>query len=128
MSKVISVHTSGDFRKTEGFLHRIIQRHYREKLKHYGELGVQLLKHATPKNTGLTADSWSYEIAEERNRLALYWKNDNRSDGGALVAILLQYGHATRNGGWVEGVDYVNPTLRPLFQRMANEVWKEVIG
>lgn len=128
MSKVISVHTSGDFKKVDGFLHRIVQRHYRSKLNHYGVLGVQALQAATPKDSGKTAESWTYEIVEEPNRLALYWKNENRSPGGALVAILLQYGHATRTGGWVEGLDYINPTLRPIFQKMANEVWKEVIG
>ena len=127
MSKIVSVHTSGDFAKTEGFLHRIVQRHYRNKLNHYGEMGVQALKGATPRDTGLTAESWTYEIAEEGDRLALYWKNNNRQNG-ALVAILLQYGHGTRNGGFVEGIDYVNPALKPIFDQMAREVWKEVIG
>ena len=128
MRGVISMKTTGNFKKTEGFLHKIEQVYYRHKLNHYGELGVQALRSATPKDTGLTADSWSYEIAEEGNRLALYWKNTNRSDGGALVAILLQYGHATRTGGWVEGIDYINPALKPVFNQIAQEVWKEVIG
>ena len=127
MARVISMTTSGDFKKTEGFLHRIIQFKYSQRLRHYGELGVQALRLATPKDSGKTAESWSYEIKQEGDRLGLYWKNDNRNDG-VLIAILLQYGHGTRTGGWVEGVDYINPALRPIFENMAQEVWKEVIG
>ena len=127
MAKVISFKTTGNLKKTEGFLSRIVQQHYRNKLNHYGVLGVQALQAATPKDTGLTAESWSYEIAQEGDRLGLYWKNGSQNDG-VLIAILLQYGHGTGTGGWVEGLDYINPALRPIFQKMANEIWKEVIG
>lgn len=127
MPKVISFKTTGNLRKTDRFLSGIVQRHYRNKLHHYGELGVQALQAATPKDTGLTAESWSYEIAQDGDRLGLYWTNNNRNDG-VLIAILLQYGHGTGTGGWVEGVDYINPALRPIFEKMANEMWKEVIG
>lgn len=127
MPKILSVRTRGDLKKTDGFLHRIIQHHYRAKLDYYGEQGVKALREATPRDTGLTADSWSYEIVEKQDQLALYWKNSNR-ENGVMVAILLQYGHATRNGGFVQGIDYINPALKPVFDRMANEAWKEVIG
>lgn len=127
MPKVISFKTTGNLKKTDRFLSGIVQRHYRNKLNHYGELGVQALRAATPKDTGLTAESWSYVIMQEGDRLGLYWTNSNRNDG-VLIAILLQYGHGTRTGGWVEGVDYINPALRPIFEKMANEMWKEVIG
>ena len=127
MSRVVNFKVSGNLKKTDGFLHGIVQRHYEKKLHHYGVLGVQALQAATPKDSGKTAESWSYEIAQEGDRLGLYWKNDNRNDG-VLIAILLQYGHGTRTGGWVEGLDYINPALRPIFQKMATEVWKEVIG
>lgn len=127
MAKVISFKTSGNLKKTEGFLSRIVQQHYRNKLNHYGVLGVQALQAATPKDTGLTAESWSYEIAQEGDRLGLYWTNSNRNDG-VLIAILLQYGHGTGTGGWVEGLDYINPALHPVFMKMANEIWKEVVG
>lgn len=127
MSRVISVSTRGDFKKTDGFLHRIVQKHYRNKLHHYGQLGVQALSEATPRDTGKTAESWSYEISESNGQLAIWWKNSNRSNN-VLVAILLQYGHGTRTGGYVEGIDYINPALKPIFQEMANEVWKEVVG
>ena len=126
MPKVISMTAKGDFKKTSGLLHRLIQHHYREKLNHYGEMGVQALQAATPRDTGKTAESWRYEIVEEEGRIALWWCNDNVNKE-VPIAILLQYGHGTRNGGFVEGVDYINPALKPIFERMANEAWKEVI-
>ena len=127
MSGIINMRTTGDLRKTRGFLSRIVQHYYRNKLEHYGELGVQALKYATPKDTGATAEAWSYEIVEEEDRLTIWWKNSH-TNKWANIAILLQYGHATGTGGFVEGIDYINPALRPVFQLMANEVWKEVIG
>ena len=127
MAKVISFKTSGNLKKTDRFLSGIIQRHYRRKLERFGAVGVKALQEATPKDTGLTAESWSYEIVEEGNRLGLYWRNSNRHDG-ALIAVLLQYGHGTGTGGWVEGLDYINPAIRPVFTQIANEVWKEVVG
>lgn len=126
MGRVVSVTQKGNFKKTDRFLGKLVGFHYENKLKHYGELGVQALKAATPKDSGLTAESWNYEIVEEKGRTALYFRNENMSDG-VPVAILLQYGHATRNGGFVEGIDYINPALRPIFERMAREVWKEVV-
>lgn len=127
MPKVISMTAKGDFKKTNGLLHRLVQRHYREKLNHYGEMGVQALQVATPKDSGRTAEGWRYEIVEEEGRTALWWCNDNVNKG-VPIAILLQYGHGTRNGGFVEGIDYINPALKPIFERMAEEAWKEVIG
>ncbi len=127
MPKVISVQTRGNFKKTDRFLSGLVQKHYRRKLDHYGYLGVQALREATPRDSGKTAESWEYEIVEEGERLAIYWKNSNINNG-VNIAIILQYGHGTRTGGFVEGVDYINPALRPIFDRMANEVWKEVIG
>lgn len=127
MAKVISVRTRGDFKKTDHFLSGLVQKHYRRKLDHYGLLGVQALQVVTPRDTGKTAESWSYEIVEEDGRLAIYWKNTNVNDG-VNIAVILQYGHGTRTGGFVEGIDYINPALRPIFTKMANEVWKEVIG
>lgn len=127
MGRVISVKTKGDYAKTDRFLHNVIAFHYRRKLEHYGDLGVQALREATPRDTGRTAESWSYEIVEEGNRLAVYWRNNNVSNG-IPIAILLQYGHGTRTGGFVEGIDYINPALRPIFEKMAQEAWKEVIG
>ena len=86
---------------------------------------MEALARATPKDTGKTADSWDYEITEQKGRLKITWTNSNLNDG-VSIAVLLQYGHATRNGGWVEGIDYINPAIRPIFDKIAKEAWKEV--
>ena len=126
MGRVVSFTQKGNFKKTDRFLGKLVGLHFARKLKHYGELGVRALKAATPKDSGLTAESWNYEIVEEKGQTALYFRNENMSEG-VPVAILLQYGHATRDGGFVEGIDYINPALRPIFEQMAREAWKEVV-
>ena len=126
MGHVISVTQKGNFQKTNRFLHRLIGLHYGKKLAKYGERGVAALKAATPKSSGKTAESWSYEIVEEKGRTSLYWRNSNVVNG-INIAIILQYGHGTRNGGFVEGVDYINPAIKPIFEEMAKEAWKEVV-
>lgn len=94
-------------------------------LKKYGELGVKALAANTPKDTGQTAASWSYEIKEDKNSITISWKNSNINDG-VLIAAILQYGHGTGNGGYVRGVDYINPAMKPVFQQIADDAWKEV--
>lgn len=126
MGKIISVTQKGNFKKTDRFLSKLVGFHYKHKLKIYGEKGVRALREATPKDSGETADSWSYEIIEEPGRTAIYWRNSNVVNG-TNIAIILQYGHATRNGGFVEGTDYINPAIRPIFDEMAREAWKEVV-
>ena len=127
MPKTISVTQKGNFKKTNRFLHNIIEHHYMNRMRYYGELGVEALKKATPQDSGETAKSWSYEIVEEQGTTSIYWKNDNYNNG-VNIAIILQYGHATRNGAWVEGIDYINPALKPIFDRMAEDAWKEVVS
>ena len=127
MPSIISFKTKGDFKKTNKMLHTIIEKHYVRKLRRFGEIGVQALASATPKDSGETASSWSFEIQETSGRLGVYWKNNNFNDG-VNIAIILQYGHGTNNGGYVEGIDYINPAIRPIFQRMADEAWKEIIS
>lgn len=95
------------------------------KLDKYGQMGVAALALATPYDTGETAMSWSYEISFENNIATIEFKNSNITSQGTPVAILLQYGHATGGGGYVEGIDYINPALRPVFERMANDAWME---
>lgn len=96
-------------------------------LEKYGRKGVDYLREATPKDTGKTADSWTYEIIEdEQGNYQIVWSNTNVVDGWANVAILLQYGHATKNGGFVKGVDYINPAIAKALGEMADEAWKEV--
>ena len=126
MGKIISVTQKGNFKKTNRFLHGLIGFHYDRKLKLFGERGVDALRAATPKDSGETAKAWSYEITKEPGRTSIYWRNSHVVNG-TNIAIILQYGHATRNGGFVEGIDYINPAIRPIFEEMAREAWKEVV-
>lgn len=126
MGRIISVTQKGNFKKTDRFLSGLIGLHYRRRLDHYGRRGVEALRNATPKDSGETAEAWSYEIVEEPGRTAVYWRNSHVVNG-TNIAVILQYGHATRNGGFVEGIDYINPAIRPIFEDMAREAWKEVV-
>lgn len=126
--KVNFVHKGG-FTNLEKFLTKTlhIKALIRPILDKYGKRGVELLKEATPKDTGKTSESWSYEIVQDSDgSWEIVWKNSNVVDDWANVAILLQYGHATRNGGYVQGTDYINPAIAQVFQNMADEAWKEV--
>jgi len=96
-------------------------------LKKYGEQGVAALTAATPIDSGLTANSWYYEIVNANGRSSLMFNNSNIQNG-IPIAVILQYGHGTGTGGWVQGRDYINPTLQPIFDSLANDVWREVIG
>lgn len=127
MKNLITVSHKGDFSKTTEFLSRLVGGKYlREVLSKYGERGVEALSGATPKDTGLTASSWSYRIVESGDSVSIEWLNSNFGDNWAPIAIMLQYGHATGTGGWVEGRDYINPAMRPIFDEMAQLAWKEV--
>lgn len=124
MIKVIS---KGNFKKTEEMLKRSGNWSNKIDLDKYGSKGVAALKKATPKDTGLTANSWSYKITRSKNSVTISFENSNINDG-VPIAIILQYGHGTRNGGWVEGYDYINPAVRPIFEELAKAAWKEVKG
>ena len=97
-------------------------------LNRYGMEGVAALASATPKDTSETADSWHYRIGHSKNGMSLEFYNSNTVGRGIPVAILLQYGHATKDGCWIEGRDYINPAIQPVFDRMAKEIWYEVAG
>lgn len=95
-------------------------------LEKYGRQGVEALKEATPKDTGKTSESWTYKIVKnDKNRYEIVWSNTNVQNN-VNIAILLQYGHATRSGGFVKGTDYINPAIEKVFKGMADEAWKEV--
>lgn len=128
MGKVISVKSKGNFKATFSFLKVSIEKAKWEKLWKYGEMGVQALRNATPVDTGLTRDSWSYEVEVGENQTTITWTNSNVVDEWANVAILLQYGHATGGGGYVKGIDYINPALRPVFEKIADELWHDTVG
>ena len=125
MSKVIIFRQKGDWKKTRKFLKRCSDLDLDDVLNLYGQEGVDALAKATPKDTGKTAASWSYEVTKGRESVVITWKNSNIVDG-VPIAVILQYGHGTRNGGYVEGVDYINPAMRPIFERIAARAWGEV--
>ena len=123
---MISLTSKGDFRKTEKFMKNARTKKLMSILKQYGEEGVAALMVATPLDTGRTASSWRYEIKVENNCIRLVFHNDNIQNG-VPIAIILQYGHGTGTGGWVEGRDYINPAIHPVFDKIANSARKEAI-
>ncbi len=121
----IHITCSGDLSKTMKFLNRLQNKEYLNILSTYGKRGVEALRAATPKDTGKTADSWYYEIKQDRNKTVISWCNSNVNDG-VVIAAILQYGHGTNSGAYVEGTDYINPAMKIIFDALANECWKEV--
>lgn len=124
---MVIVKQKGDFSKTEKFLNIISKKLYYRNLQKYAEQGVAALASATPVDSGTTANSWNYEIRQTKNSVSIYWTNSNVNKG-VPIAIIIQYGHGTRNGGYVQGRDYINPAMRPIFDKIAENVWKEVIS
>lgn len=125
---VVSVTHKGDFKNMEKFLNAVTAGKFIDyKLNKYGQEGVDALMAATPKDTGKTAESWSYEITKSPDSVVISWNNSNLNKG-VNIAMLIQFGHGTRNGGYVQGVDYINPALRPVFEKMADDIWKEVVS
>ena len=124
---IIEVREKGDFHKTESFLSKLKKQQFLKHLDRYGQLGVQALKEATPIDTGETANSWGYEIEVTNDSATITWTNSNIQDGWFNVAIALQYGHGTRNGGYVHGIDYINPAMRSVFEKIVMDMWMEVI-
>lgn len=124
---MITIKQKGDFKKTEAFLNRAKRVKVQQILDYYGKLGVLALAEATPKDTGKTASSWNYEVSVKSGTSSIVWSNSNVNKG-VNIALILQYGHGTRNGGYVKGRDYINPALQPIFDEIANTAWKEVIG
>lgn len=122
---MIKVTHKGDFSKLTRFLVKGKNAVKMNKLDKYGRAGVEALSSATPVESGKTASSWNYKIERQNGKIALSFYNSNVSDG-VPIAIILQYGHATGTGGWVEGRDYINPALQPVFDKLAYEAWKEV--
>ena len=122
---MIVVKHRGSFNRTERFLQRITKIDYKSILERYAQEGVAALAAATPVDSGLTANSWDYEIRVSRYGYSIAWTNSNIVDG-VPIAVILQYGHGTRNGGWVQGRDYINPAIQPIFDKIANELWREV--
>lgn len=122
---MITFRQKGDFSKLTRYLERVKEVVKLGDLDKYGRAGVAALASATPVDTGLTASSWYYEISNKNGSAMISFHNSNIQNG-VPIAIILQYGHGTRNGGWVEGRNYINPAIRPIFDRIADDAWKEV--
>ena len=122
---MINIRQKGDFKNLSSFLEKTKEKLNLGLLDKYGREGVAALQAATPKDTGKTSESWYYKIERKNGSVSLTFHNSNQNKG-VPIAIILQYGHATRNGGYIEGVDYINPALRPIFDKIAEEAWKEV--
>ena len=122
---MITFTQKGNFKKTQTFLQKARYRYYLNHLDKFGEEGVQALSLATPKDTGKTAGSWYYQIKETKNGVVIEWLNSNIQDY-VNIALILQYGHATGTGGYVRGIDYINPAMRPLFEKIATDAWQEL--
>ncbi len=122
---MIKVTTRGSFRNSEQFFGRMKVRQQFIGLEKYGPIGVTALAAATPVDSSDTANSWYYEIIKRPGYFSLQWLNSNMEDRISIAAII-QYGHATGNGGYIQGVDYINPAMRPIFEQIAADMWKEV--
>lgn len=122
---MISFRHKGDFSKTRSFLERGKSVPQRQLLEKYGKEGVAALASATPVDSGTTANSWFYEIEHSAGSSVIRFNNSHINQG-VPIAIILQYGHGTGTGGWVAGRDYINPAVRPVFDRLVDEAWREV--
>jgi len=124
---MISVKVRGDFKKFDKFMERLASAIKLGKLDRFGRDGVAALQSVTPVDTGNTRDSWSYRIVHQPGRVKIQFLNSNIQNG-VPIAIILQMGHGTGTGGWVEGKDYINPAIRPVFDQILEFAWKEVTG
>ena len=119
------IHTKGNWSETKNFLKKAKSFDIEEILNKYGQYGVEALANSSPKDSGLLSESWSYILNKEDGKYILEWHNSD-IEGGCSVAILVQYGHGTRGGTYVQGVDFINPAMRPLIEQMAVDIWEEV--
>ena len=122
---MIGFRHKGDFSKTFKFLNKAQEATFLKDLDRYGRQGVSALASATPVDTGLTASSWYHKIERDSKGVKIMFCNSNIQNG-VPIAIILQYGHGTGTGGWVQGRDYINPAIQPIFDKLANDAWREV--
>lgn len=122
---MIKIRQKGDFSKLTRYLERVNKAAKISDLDKYGREGVAALASATPVDSGKTASSWNYNIEYKNGSVTITFNNTNINKG-VPIAIILQYGHGTRNGGWVQGRDYINPAIQPIFDRIAEDAWREV--
>ena len=125
--KMIRFTVKGNFDRTFKFLKKMENFEVKDILEKYAQVGVQALASATPVDSGQTASCWSYEIEASGEDATIYWTNTNQNKG-VYIAVILQFGHGTGTGGYVQGRDYINPAIRPVFDQIANEAWAEVVN
>lgn len=125
MKDIITVKSTGDFKLTMRFLRKLSSKAFYRKIEEYAKMGVEALISATPKDTGETADSWDYQIEMTSSSVVIYWTN-NVMAGSTPLALLIDVGHGTKNGRWVEGEHYITPAIQPVFEKISDDVWREV--
>ena len=125
MEQLIRITSKGDFNRTFKFLKKMQTFEVKRILEHYAQMGVSALASATPVDSGQTANCWGYEIEASGEDATIYWTNTNQNKG-VYIAVILQYGHGTGTGGYVQGRDNINPAIRPVFDKIAAEAWREV--
>lgn len=117
--------SSGSTKRTQAFLSKMAHSNLLAEIAPYAAQGVAALAATTPKESGLTASSWSYEVEVDAEHAAIYWTNSHENEG-VNIAVIIQYGHATGTGGYITGIDYINPTMLPIFEQIAENIWKKV--
>lgn len=122
---MITIESEGEWKMTRNWFDRMTKLDLALVMNQFGKEGVSALASATPSKSGLTSKSWNYEVTRKGNNWKITWTNSNVNKG-ANIAVLIQYGHGTRNGGYVVGRDYINPAIRPVFDKIAKQAWKEV--
>jgi hypothetical protein len=122
---MITITQTGSFKNTERYLNKLSHLQLEHILNKYGTMGQNALSNATPTDTGLTSQSWSYSIDSRPGYASIRWHNSN-VNRGIPIAVLIQYGHGTGTGGYVQGRDFINPAIRPIFDQLADEAWREV--
>lgn len=125
MPSIITYTHKGDLSKTESFLRKLMKQDLTSILHKYGKLGVQALSAATPVDTGTTAASWDYEVTVSKGSATIAWTNSNVNNG-VPIALLIQYGHGTGTGGYIQGRDYIKPAIQPILDDLTKALWKEV--
>ena len=126
MSNVVTIKTKGSFKNFLSFSDKMLKRDYVKVLNRYAKSGLEALKANTPVDTGKTRDSWYYEIIQDKQGIKIVWKNSNVTSYGTPIVLFIQYGHYTKSGTFIQGIDFINPALKPIFSKIADNIWMEV--
>ena len=122
----MTIKTKGSFKNFLSFSDKMLKRDYVKVLDRYAKKGLEALKANTPVDTGKTRDSWYYEIIQDKQSIKIVWKNSNVTSYGTPIVLFIQYGHYTKSGTFIQGIDFINPALKPIFSKIADNIWMEV--